>query len=198
MTHPSSRSFPRLSLGIVAIAMLWVVGSVSFAVWKTPEVQLATMPLFFAYVAAAIASLVLLMRKWRRIGWRAAIPLLACIAAWHGARIARDAAGDALFARNLPVYESVVMRPEVQALAPGAELQELPLRDAERADLWWAAAERTPDGTLLVELLNGRGFPVKHSGFLYSSSGRIPTDSRMAGHWSYRCTMRPHWFCVSD
>ena len=169
-----------------------------FAAHTTPAMQMVVAVLAIALLGALIASVVALVREWRRAAWRAAIPLLACAAAWPVAHLASAQTTDLLFAQHLPIYEALVARPDVQGVASGSGLEQLTLSQSEGEYMWWAAAERTPDGTLMVELMNGSGFPVKHSGFVYTSSGSIPLGSNVAGRYSYWIPMRANWFAVSD
>lgn len=197
MTVAAARSDRRGRLAILAIAGSWLVGETVFAAFHTPGVQLAVMLLFLLFFCASAASLIALVRGWRTSGWRAAIPLIACVAAWWLAPIVSRMVDAGIFARDLPAFEAIVARPDVQATAPGADVT-VELSDKEKQVAWHVDAERTPDGTLLVTLLNGSGFPVKHSGFLYSSTGRVPPDARMNERLPYRGAMRDHWFSVSD
>ncbi len=198
MADAAPKSNVGLQIAILVIASVWVVGRVIFTLYASPATQLLSGLVFLAYLVAVVVSIAALVTGWRRLTWRAAVPLLICSAGWYGARFASDMAADVLFARNLPAYEAMVARPDVQAVVAGTGLQQLTLHESDRSLFWWAGAERTPDGTLMVELVNGSGFPVKHSGFLYTSSGSIPEGSRMNSRWPYRCSMRAHWFCVSD
>ncbi|MBL8279154.1 MAG: hypothetical protein JNL93_20840 [Pelomonas sp.] len=85
-----------------------------------------------------------------------------------------------VFALELPAYESIVARHDVQGLRPGSSVSSLPLSDAEQRHVWHASAQRAQDGTLYVELLNGSAFPVKHAGYVYTSSGKISIRRPMA------------------
>jgi len=87
---------------------------------------------------------------------------------------AGDAARELRFALDLPTYEAIVARRDVQELAPGTKLDPLTLSDSEDAGIYRAGAERMADGTLLVEVWNGSGWPVRHFGYLYTSSGKMP------------------------
>ncbi len=193
----AANSHMKIHVAILAVAGLWLVSDIGFAVHTTPEMQLASGALFLAYLSAIVASVVVLARGWRRSGWRAATPLVLCVAVWFAARAATGLAGDLVFARDLPMLEKIVTRPDVQGLAPGSDLT-LTLTDSEKTVVWWAAAERTANGTLVVELLNGRGFPLKHSGYLYTSTAQVPLDSRMILHWPYRGSMKFNWSSISD
>jgi hypothetical protein len=59
-------------------------------------------------------------------------------------------------------------------------------------------AEKATNGILMVEFDTEAGFPVKHSGYLYSSSGQIESGSRMDSRWPIREEVRSGWFYVSD
>jgi len=59
-------------------------------------------------------------------------------------------------------------------------------------------AQKDTSGDLTVEFLTEGGFPVKHSGYLYISSGVVKPDSMEDEHWPFRHEERPRWFYISD
>jgi hypothetical protein len=59
-------------------------------------------------------------------------------------------------------------------------------------------AQKETNGVLTVEFLTETGFPVKHSGYLYCSSGTIAPGSAEDRHWPIIHEERPKWFSISD
>jgi hypothetical protein len=72
--------------------------------------------------------------------------------------------------------------------------QAVPLADLAYAVL----AQKGTNGDLIVEFLTEGGFPVKHSGYLYVSSGVVKQDSMEDERWPIRREERPRWFYISD
>ena len=104
----------------------------------------------------------------------------------------------ALFAWALPSYEQVVGEIQAGRIVVTEKFDRIPEAEA-RARLAYAVfAQRQPDGTLLVEFLTESGFPVKHSGYLYSSSGTIEKGASIDSRWPIKRKVREHWFYISD
>jgi hypothetical protein len=78
------------------------------------------------------------------------------------------------------------------------EVISVPLVGAERDLGYGVLAERDPNGVLTVELLTGGGFPVKHSGYLYTSSGSVRPGSFFDERWPFKTEMKAKWFRISD
>ena len=183
---------------IIAIAVIWILGRVFFMAHTTADVQLVTMGLTIVFVGAIAASVVALVREWRTLSWVAALPLAACLAAVPVSSIAGDAARAMQFAMALPDYEKVVARQDVQALQPGARIESLDLSPSERSGIDWAGAQRTPGGMLVVEFATGSGFPVKHSGYVYTSTETVTGGLATQKTWPYQSPVRAHWYEVSN
>jgi hypothetical protein len=111
---------------------------------------------------------------------------------------AGNAARELRFALDLPTYEAIVARRDVQELAPGTKLDPLTLSESESAGIYRAGAERTADGTLLVETWNGSGWPVRHFGYLYTSSGTMPEAAGVRERIFSHYRVRPHWLRLVD
>ena len=70
--------------------------------------------------------------------------------------------------------------------------------ETERDLGYLVLAERDTNGVLTVELLTGGGFPLMHSGYLYSSSGGVKLGSFFDERWPLKTEVRPKWFRISD
>ena len=99
--------------------------------------------------------------------------------------------------RQFPRYVALVERIQADnTLASG--IVSVPFSEAERDLGYNLLAERNTNGVLTVELLTGGGFPVKHSGYLYTSSGSIQLGSFFDSRWPLRTEVKPKWFRISD
>ena len=54
------------------------------------------------------------------------------------------------------------------------------------------------DGFYIVEFITGRGFPVKHNGYLYCSKDIISENSRIRKRWPYISRYNNHWYRIRD
>ncbi len=145
-----------------------------------------------------VAASLFVWRHWKHFHLFAVAPVallfLLCPATLAVGRAARWGQ----FAWRFPHYQALVERVEAsQGLASG-EVKRVPLSAAERKFCYNVLAQRDTNGVLTVELLTGRGFPVKHSGYLYTSSGSIQSGSFFDTRWHARTELRPKWFRISD
>jgi hypothetical protein len=103
-----------------------------------------------------------------------------------------------IFITSLPSYEQIVRQIESGEILVSSNLTDLP-QAVPMARLAWAVrAKKDSDGILTVEFLTEQGFPVKHSGYLYCSSGTIEPGSVEDSRWPFRHEERPKWFVISD
>lgn len=194
----SANPVPRRRALILGLAAFYLLAHVALGIRMCGWTQLAVLAGTLGGVGALLSGLVVLGLDWRRAHWRAAIPLLACLAAAAAASPLAFATRELVFALELPAYESIVARLDVHDLRPGSSVSPLPLSDAEQRHVGYARAQRTQDGTLYVELLNGSAFPVKHAGYVYTSSGKIAEDAHVWESWPVKIAVRDHWVRVRD
>ena len=101
-----------------------------------------------------------------------------------------------IFQRSLPRYESIIHQIESGAIPVSGELRHISQVEGNWA--YAVLAQRGTNGVLTVEFLTGGGFPVKHCGYLYSSSGVIESGSLADARWPKKHEVRPSWFRISD
>jgi hypothetical protein len=181
---------------LLAITLAWIFVTGTFYAYKPGSLQLASMLVSLAFLFAFPFNIRAAFVDWRAYRWIALVPLLACILAVPAASGLGGAIGACLFSKNLPRYSAIVARQDVQAV--GEKKIFIPLSDAEKELTYAVFAQRTPAGTLIVEIATEGGFPVKHAGYLFSSSGEIPKTPELSYRWPYQERLNPHWFRVID
>lgn len=179
-----------------AIAGMWFAVFIAFAVRPSPVTQLLSMLLSLGLLIVSFISLVRVFTHWGRERWRSVTPLVACVlvvvlAPEIGAAIRRVTLRQAL-----PSYESIIRQIESGAIPVTTELRHIP--QLESGSTYAVLAQRSTNGVLTVEFLTGRGFPVKHSGYLYCSSGSIEPGSLVDSRWPKKREMKPLWYRISD
>jgi len=128
----------------------------------------------------------------------AVIPLAVCLGSCAATAVVGRSARTAQFEKRLPRYEALVERIRAGDALVSGRVISVPLVETER-DLGYAVmAQRDADGVLTVELLTGGGFPVKHSGYLYSSSGSVKSGSFFDERWPFKTAVKQNWFRISD
>ena len=185
---------------LVVVALNFLI-TIYFCEQRTTNKQLLFMAANGVAVVLFLISLVIGFSRCFREKLRAFIPALICFigllaSVFIGSRLG-DAIKDWRFQKNLPRYNAVIRLIEKGELKPDPQspLIKLPV---EYADLAWAVAAKTNDNRVVVEFMTESGFPVKHSGYLFVSSGDIASDTNLFRRWPYRSQISANWFQISD
>jgi hypothetical protein len=196
-SHPSPRLKMSLTTTVLlAVPFVWFAATLLFATVETAEVQLFDMALALLVLVALGVAFVRVFLCWKRESWRTLIiflvtPLLVIFMP--------DAVGYlriAAFKRALPQYEAAVQRIASGEIAVSEKRKRI--EELEGPLAYGVFAQRSPAGVLTVEFWTGGGFPVKHRGYLYSSSGAIEQNSPAAETWPKRRAVVSQWFRVAD
>ena len=187
---------PRFLTLTVIVAGLWTTSFVVFVVHPSMATQLLSMLLGLGLLVAGCVGFVRLFRHWERERWREVLPPVACVLVVVLMPETGAAARRAVFQHSLPGFESVIHQIEQGTIPVTIELQPIP--QARSGSGGPVLAQRSTNGVLTVEFITGGGFPVKHSGFLYCSSGSIEAGSRTDSRWPRRQPIKPRWYRVSD
>lgn len=185
----------KVSLAIVAS---WFLVATALAAHKSGELQFALIFLTVPFAGVFAASVFWLFREWRSHKWRSVFPLVLCILAVPTPSRVGAVAQHALFVWNKPAFERIVSRAEIQALPAGSDELLLALSKDEKRLTYFVSAERAMAGTLFVEIVTEGAFPVKHAGYVYTSSGAIDPNTSTAARWPYRRQVSEQWFRVAD
>jgi hypothetical protein len=180
----------------LVIAILWFIARAVFAARPSVEAQTVLMILTFGFFFVGIISFVRALTQWRKGRFRAVAPLAGCILIVAVAPMAASAVRRSVFHQSLARYESVIRRIESGEIQLTNQLRNI--SPSESGLSHSVLAQREANGVFTVEFLSGSGFPVKHSGVLYCSSGFIEPGSVTASRWPKKVEMKPRWFRVSD
>ena len=185
----------RFSRITVLIGCLWFLAFTASAAQPSGLTQLFSMLLTLAFLLFGLMSLVFVFVHWRQERWRSLIPVGASALVVLLEPEVCNLIRQFMFDRSLPRYESIIRQMESGSLPVSDQLRRVP--QAEGALAYAVLAQRT-NGVLSVEFLTGSGFPLKHSGYLYSSSGLIEKGSLIDSRWPKRREVKPLWFRISD
>jgi hypothetical protein len=185
-------------LGIVVLCGLSTAAELPFASSQDEWTQLLGMLGFGGFLLALMFSLLFAWTERRQLRLLAVIPLMLCFGSCAATTALGRAARQAQFERQFPRYQALVERIQAGNMLVSGEVVSVPLAEAERDLGYGVLAERNTNGVLTVELLTGGGFPVKHSGYLYSSSGSIDRGSFFDSRWPFKTEVRSKWFRISD
>jgi hypothetical protein len=184
---------------VVVVSVIWcLVSAAYFARRASLLLQLLILPLSLLFFAAIICGLVCAFAEWWQRCWRSMFPLAACVIAFFLSWILVLTARHFIFLWALPSYEVVVRQIESGRIPMSVGFDRLPQAESEARLVYTVYAEKDVNGVLMVEFLTESGFPVKHSGYLYSSSGAIEPGSLMNSRWPIRQELRKWWFYISD
>lgn len=191
----------RLAGCVVATAVLCglaVAASFPFAAAQNEWTQLFGVLGMGVYLLAWGLAALFAWTEQKGLRLLALLPLAVCLGSCAGSTMVGQAVREAQFASHLPRYEALVERIRAANVLVSGKVVSVPLAETERDLGYSVLAEQDANGILMVELLTGGGFPVKHSGFLYSSSGSIKPWSFFDERWPSKTEVRPKWFRISD
>jgi hypothetical protein len=183
---------------VVRVAVIWCVGSTVFFSHRTNLTQLLTLPLALCFLAAVIISIVCAFSEWRQRRWISLLPFGTCVLSVVVCGAIVRPIRQAIFVWSLPSYEGVVQQMESGSIPVSATLSRVPQAESKARLTYGVFAQKGTNGVLTVEFLTECGFPVKHSGYLYCSSGVIALGSDADSRWPIRHEEKPKWFYVSD
>lgn len=176
----------------ILIAGLWLGTFCLFVARQTPSTQLFSFLMTLVLLLVVLIGFVRIFTQWNRERWRSLIPLISCGLAVAVFPVSRSAILRLTFEHSLPRFESIICKLESGPLPdPSAVLE---IAQVEDNTIYHAKAKQSPNGDLTVLFLTGNGFPVKHSGYLYSSSGTFSPSK----DWPKVKEMKPNWFRISD
>ena len=102
------------------------------------------------------------------------------------------------FTSKLPFFQKIISDLQTSETAPSTSLTKVPVPHDAREMAYSIIAQRPTEGRLAVEFHTGGGFPVKHRGFLFLSSGGTKDFPQMASRWPKRTRLRDNWLYIGD
>jgi hypothetical protein len=183
---------------VFVVATLWFVVSTAFCSHRTGWFQFVSLAVLPFYLAAILASVVLFVAECRSKGWIALRPVTVCGVALVAPFCVAMPIRHVIFARTFPSYESVVREMEAGRIAISTNMEPIPQATAQAPSAYVVLAQRETNGGLMVEFLTERGFPLKHSGYLYCSWAGSNAAPEVQSRWSTLFEVKPNWFYFSD
>ena len=186
VTHTAVPLKYPITAGLAFLITAW------FGYRESPLGQL----LFAVSLLTVPCMLIALLVRIRRDRWSAAFMALVVAAAVPlGGRLGYMLRRVDFEHRLRPAYEVLVARIERGEIP----MQDVPMRTVIAEDMQGLAyavhAWRDETGILTVEFFWGRGFPVKHTAFVYRSSGAWSDDPRL---WWRGTHLIDNWFQGRD
>ena len=171
-----------------------------FALKPNGLLQLLSMLLLLVVLVILITDLVCVPHQWKQYRLKAFLPFFAasfCLVMIFPSIISGGLLRDHLFRSRLPQYKSVLGMMMDGSIDVGDELRLIELPPEYSSLASGTMAQKDSNGILTVEFIIGGGFPVKHSGYLFRSEGKLQ-DWEHAGRWPYRYKIDEHWYRISD
>jgi hypothetical protein len=181
---------------VVAVSVIWIFAGTAYWAHRRGLLQLLSLPLFLGMLAAIPLSFIWIFRDWRQHRWLAALPFMVCILSFVGSFQMAMSVRDRLFDWALPSYEMVVQQMQAGRFIVTTNWSQIPGAEAQARLAYEVYAQKDTNGVFTVEFLTEGGFPARHSGYLYSSSGVIEPGSLPFARWP-PIKLRPKWFYVS-
>ncbi len=183
---------------VVTVAVVWCVVSTAYFARRTSILQFLTIPVAVCFLVASIMSVVCVFTEWPQRRWRSLLPFVACALSVVVSSALVRTIRPAIFDWALPSYEAVVHQMESGTIPVTTELSRIPQAELEARLVFAVLAQKETNGALTVEFLTEGGLPLKHSGYLFCSSGSIEPGSLADSRWPIRRELRHRWFYISD
>jgi hypothetical protein len=188
-----------LLVASVFVAGSLILSSGFFAYRQTHLLQIIGMFSFFSLMALAVVSVVMVLRPRGRLAAIAA--LIVSVVPFFVTGYARGLGHQASirdFQQRLPQYEAAVRQVET-ALAASDEYTSRNGMPGEFPSLCYLVCAWKDSDRTVAEFFWGRGFPVKHTAWIYLSDGIEPEKgSELARRWHRWERVNDHWFTVSN
>jgi hypothetical protein len=188
------------------LCLFAVISNFAVQTWffeqRTPIKQLPSMALLLLMLILLVVSFILGFSSFSRDRFRAFVSFSICFLGLLISLIAAGALGGTIktarFEKNLPRFNEVVNLIQNGELKPNPpdRFIVLPPQYSDLTMRATAFASTNSDGTN-IEFQTEGGFPVKHSGYLYISSG-IMSNSYTLEDWPIHHRINTNWFYVSD
>lgn len=167
---------------------------------RTALKQLAAMGVLGLFFVLILVSFILGLDRYSREKFKGFVPFLICsiglIISFVGGIALGNAIKESRFQKNLPRFNEVVTLIQTGKLKPAPPNRSI-LLPPTYSDLTATAFVYTNvDGTN-IEFLTENGFPVKHSGYLHVSSGRIDSSHTLQ-NWPIHFRINTNWFYISN
>jgi hypothetical protein len=184
---------------VVVASVIWFVLFTTYAAHRRSIIlQLLGMWAMVCFFVAFVISIVCIFSEWRHRRWRSLLPFAVCVVLAVISSEMVETIRHAIFVRSLPSYEAVVHQMESGRIPVSSNLSRIPQAEAQARLVYAVLAQKDTNGILIVEFLTEAGFPVRHSGYLYSSSGVVEPGSLEGSRWPIRREERPRWFYISN
>ena len=186
---------------VFVVSIVWCVVSTAYYAHRgglLALLQLLIIPLSICFFAAIIISFVCIFTEWRQRRWRSLLPFTACVLSVVVSCVLVQTIRPVIFAWSLPSYEAVIQQIESGKIPVSDKLNLIPQAKFKARLVYAVFAQKDTNGVLSVAFFTEGGFPVKHSGYLYSSSGVVEPGSPADSEWPIRHEVRKKWFYISD
>jgi len=185
-----------------AAIVLNFIAMALFCSQQTTNLQLISMATNAGVLLLFLISFVAGLCFCSRDKFRAFIPVAICLVgfpvSWFVAGRLGVAFKDRRFEKNLPRYTEVVRLVEMGKIKKASSESDTILLPSQYSDLAIQAwAITNSEGSVIVGFVTGGGFPVKHSGLLYVSTGSIE-NSGMLLRWPRYRRLNENWFVIGN
>jgi hypothetical protein len=189
------RTWIFLTATMCLFQLVWLA---VYAWYQTDWLMLLSIPVNIGYVIIWVGSLMCVFIRWKHSRFFAFLPLAICLTTDYFGSVISPRLMIAGFESILPRYAAVVDRVERGNVAfPKAE-EHVDLSAGNEGLGYVVWADKSSNGVLTVTFIVGGSFPVKHWGYLYSSSGEIIPGSNEDRNWPKRRKLRDKWFWIAD
>ena len=169
-----------------------------FSIEPNVWLQLGLIVFILVMIGVLIESLYCVFKNFREDKLWAFVPLIVCLLSIPAPLMAGAKLKSYLFQYRLPMYTELVSRVQASNENYEGELTSVELKEDDN-HLAYVVFAIKEEEVLYVEFVTGGGFPVKHTGYIYSQSGNIPDGSKINERWpkKKRWKISDNWYGFS-
>ncbi len=184
---------------IVTISLVWFVIFTIYGCHRNSTIlQLLDMGISLLFLGAFVLGFICIFSEWKQRRWLSLLPFTVCVLSVVVSIEITERVRAIIFIHCLPSYQAVAQEMESGAIPVSTNLSRVPQAVPMAKLAYVVMAQKADNGVLVVEFVTEGGFPVKHSGYLYSSAGAIQPGSVESLRWPAIVPVRTNWFFVTD
>lgn len=170
---------------------LFLIISVIFKIRETALLQLIFIVAFLMFLALLIKDLSWLVGHWKLEKWLSLFPIVLWIVILITTPVIAIFCANKIFEYNLPKFQEVVEELKKEPHEPGK------IKQSEK-NVGYPVHSWYEDDVFIVQIWWGSGFPVKHTCYVYVSSGDIDKIEYFTKYFPVRLRLNQYWFRVLD
>ncbi|MCP4260900.1 MAG: hypothetical protein GY774_25830 [Planctomycetes bacterium] len=176
---------------VTVLPLIFLFSTVIFKIRENAVLQLIFFIAILMYLALLITDISWLIKRWKSEKWLSLYPIVLWIIILLATPFITVFCVKKTFEYNLPKFQGIVEELKKEPHETG-ERKRSDKNVGRHVDSWYE------DEVFIVQIWWGNGFPVKHTCYVYVSSGDIDKIEYFTKNFYGRLRLNQNWFRVFD